>query len=45
LLDDYAQLLEVLKDRVRQAQAAARRTVNTELIRLYWLIGRDILTR
>ncbi|WP_345147947.1 PDDEXK nuclease domain-containing protein [Arthrobacter ginkgonis] len=45
LPDDYAQLLEALKDRVRQAQAAARRTVNTELIGLYWSIGRDILTR
>jgi predicted nuclease of restriction endonuclease-like (RecB) superfamily len=45
LPDDYAALLESLKDRVRQAQATARRTVNTELIGLYWSIGTEILVR
>jgi len=42
---DYAQLLESLKARVRQAQVMARRTVNTELIGLYWAIGHEILVR
>ncbi|WP_298045656.1 YhcG family protein [uncultured Citricoccus sp.] len=45
LPDDYAQLLESLKYRVRQAQTTARQTVNTELIRLYWAIGHEILIR
>jgi hypothetical protein len=45
LPDDYAQLLEPLKQRVRQAQVTARRTVNTELVGLYWSIGHEILSR
>ncbi|QCU79665.1 DUF1016 domain-containing protein (plasmid) [Citricoccus sp. SGAir0253] len=45
LPDDYTELLESLKDRVRRAQATARRTVNTELIGLYWSIGSEILAR
>ncbi|WP_129545614.1 DUF1016 N-terminal domain-containing protein [Arthrobacter dokdonensis] len=45
ILDDYGVLLDALKDRVRSAQAQARRSVNTQLIGLYWSIGRDILTR
>jgi predicted nuclease of restriction endonuclease-like (RecB) superfamily len=45
LPDDYAALLESLKQRVRQAQATARRTVNTELVGLYWSIGHEILLR
>lgn len=45
LPDDYAELLESLKDRVRQAQSRARRTVNTELVGLYWSIGWEILDR
>ncbi|SFV24952.1 PDDEXK nuclease domain-containing protein [Micrococcus terreus] len=45
LPDDYAPLLESLKHRVRQAQATARRTVNTELVNLYWSIGHEILIR
>ncbi|MEV4902861.1 PDDEXK nuclease domain-containing protein [Citricoccus sp. NPDC055426] len=43
--DGYAALLESLKNRVRQAQTAARRTVNTELVGLYWSIGHEILLR
>jgi hypothetical protein len=43
--DDYVQLLESLKDRVRQAQAKARRAVNTELTGLYWSDGHEILIR
>ena len=42
---DYADLLESLKERVRQARSKAQRTVNTELIELYWNIGRTILSR
>lgn len=42
---DYADLLESLKERVRKARSKAQRTVNTELIELYWNIGRQILAR
>lgn len=41
----YGDLLGQLKDRVRSARSAAVRTVNTQLIELYWSIGRDILAR
>lgn len=41
----YAELLERLKDRVRSSQVRAARAANTELLRLYWSIGRDILDR
>ncbi len=41
----YAQLLETLKERVRSTQVRAARAANTELLRLYWSIGRDILDR
>lgn len=41
----YTQLLEQLKERVRSAQVRAARAANTELLRLYWSIGRDILDR
>jgi len=41
----YAELLEALKERVRTSQVRAARTANTELLRLYWSIGRDILER
>jgi predicted nuclease of restriction endonuclease-like (RecB) superfamily len=42
---DYGIFLDSLKERVRSAQTQARRSVNTQLIGLYWSIGRDILTR
>jgi predicted nuclease of restriction endonuclease-like (RecB) superfamily len=45
LPDGYAELLGSLKERVRQARTTARRAVNTELIGLYWAIGREILLR
>jgi hypothetical protein len=45
LPDDYQDLLQVLKERVRAARAQAVRTVNTQLIGLYWSIGRDVLAR
>ena len=41
----YAQLLEALKERVRTTQVRAARAANTELLRLYHSIGRDILER
>ncbi|WP_328296160.1 PDDEXK nuclease domain-containing protein [Kineococcus sp. NBC_00420] len=41
----YAQLLETLKERVRITQVRAARAANTELLRLYYSIGRDILER
>jgi predicted nuclease of restriction endonuclease-like (RecB) superfamily len=41
----YAALLGELKARVRAARTTALRTVNTQLIELYWSIGRTILER
>lgn len=41
----YADLLEDLKKRIREAQVRAGLTVNRELIRLYWEIGKSILKR
>ncbi|MFS0700067.1 YhcG family protein [Cellulomonas sp. 179-A 4D5 NHS] len=41
----YAELLATLKDRVRTAQVRAARAANTEVLRLYWSVGRDILDR
>jgi hypothetical protein len=41
--DGYADWLADLKVRIHAAQQRAALTVNTELLRLYWQIGRDIL--
>ncbi|WP_432489330.1 PDDEXK nuclease domain-containing protein [Kineococcus sp. SYSU DK018] len=41
----YAALLADLKARVQASQVKAVRAANTELLSLYWSIGRDILTR
>lgn len=41
----YAELLAELKTRVRATQFRAARAVNTEVLRLYWSIGREILDR
>ena len=41
----YAGLLASVKERVRSAQYAALKAVNTELIGLYWDIGRMIVER
>ncbi len=41
----YAELLTDLKERIETAQLRASRSVNRELVLLYWQIGRDILTR
>jgi predicted nuclease of restriction endonuclease-like (RecB) superfamily len=44
LPDGYPEFLGALKRRVRDAQLRAHRTVNTQLIELYWSLGRAILT-
>ena len=41
----YARLVAEIKERIRAAQYAALRSVNRELIDLYWDIGRLILER
>lgn len=43
--DGYADWLADLKVRIHAAQQRAVLTVNTELLRLYWQVGRDILDR
>jgi predicted nuclease of restriction endonuclease-like (RecB) superfamily len=45
LPDDYGKLLAEIKARVREAQYAALRAVNKELVGLYWDIGRMIVDR
>ena len=42
---DYNGWLVTLKERIRVAQTRAIVAVNTELVMLYWYIGRDILDR
>ena len=42
---DYPQLLEELKGTVAAARWRAQRVVNTELLALYWRLGRTILDR
>lgn len=42
---DYAELLRAVKERVRSAQHSALRAINTQLISLYWDIGRMICER
>ena len=42
LLPDYPAFLAALKDRVHHARISAARSVNRELILLYWDIGRGI---
>lgn len=43
--DGYGQLLADLKERVRATRVRAARAANTEVLRLYWSIGHDILER
>lgn len=45
LPDDYGTTLQALKDRVREARHRVQRTVNTQLIELYWGMGREVLAR
>lgn len=40
LPEDYAGVFAAVKQRVREARYRAQRQVNTELIRMYWQIGR-----
>ena len=42
---DYGAFLTAVKERVRNAQYAALKAVNTELVGLYWDIGRMIVER
>lgn len=42
---DYAQLLAQVKERIRCAQYAALKAVNTELVGLYWDLGRLIVEK
>ncbi len=41
----YVELLDEIKGRIRSAQIKAALAVNSELIMLYWSIGRDIVQR
>ncbi|GGU46128.1 PDDEXK nuclease domain-containing protein [Nocardioides albus] len=45
LPEGYAEVLAELKERVRSSRHRAVRKVNTELLELYWDIGRTILAR
>ena len=45
LPDGYAEFLTGLKACVRDAQIRVQRVVNTQLIELYWNLGREILTQ
>jgi len=45
LPEDYAGLLSTVKSRIRAAQYAALKAANTELIALYWVIGKLIVER
>lgn len=42
---DYAQFLKQLQDKIKHAQTEASLAVNTELIKLYWEIGKDIVEK
>ena len=41
----YAELLEILKSRIRSSRIRAATAVNKELVGLYWQIGQEILGR
>ncbi|MEL5895980.1 DUF1016 N-terminal domain-containing protein [Bacteroides sp. GD17] len=43
--NDYKAWLTELKHRIRQSQIKAAVKVNTELIRMYWDLGRDIVEK
>ena len=45
LPSDYGEVLSRLKEQTRSAQLRAHRAVKTELIKLYWFIGKTILGR
>lgn len=41
--DDYVSLINDIKQRVKIAQLKAHRAVNTELVKLYWSVGKVLL--
>ena len=43
--EEYMQLLNEVKERITTAQYKALKTVNTELIALYWDIGKTIIEK
>ena len=45
LSDDYKTWVESISSRYRQCQIKAAVSVNRELIRFYWLLGKDIVER
>src|SRR5574341_1867466 len=42
---NYLQVLEALKDRIRQARLKATRSAHRHLIELYWHVGKVIMER
>jgi predicted nuclease of restriction endonuclease-like (RecB) superfamily len=42
---DYSAWLQNLKEQIRTARVKASLAVNSELVRLYWQIGKEILER
>lgn len=42
---DYADFLNTIKARIRDARISAARAVNQELISLYWTIGKNIVQK
>ena len=44
-IEGYENFLQDLKKRIRQSQIHAVLAVNSELVKLYWQIGQDILKR
>ena len=45
LAKDYKQWLSEIKQHIRQSQIKAAVRVNTELLRLYWHLGKEIAER
>lgn len=45
LSDDYKIWVESISSRYRQCQIKAAVSVNRELIRFYWLLGKDVVER
>ncbi len=45
LNDDYKILLVSLKNKIKQSQIKASLAINTELIELYWELGRNIVEK
>jgi hypothetical protein len=41
----YEAFLRVVKERIASAQLRAAIAVNSELVQLYWAVGRDILAK